>query len=189
MKFAKIIATMAGLLVAGSAMATDYTGLLTVTVNGASTQQETTITLNEENGLYFFSLNNFILKDAESALPVGNIALDSLTATEAYGYKCVSVDRKVVIEPGNDSTYSTSDWLGPLLGEVPLQLSTQFNDKAMSVSIVINMQETLGQNINVAFIGTPETTDEPSTGLKGDVNGDGLVNAGDISEIVSIMTE
>lgn len=165
-----------------AAWATDYTGALTVTVNGNSSSQATTITINKEaNGTYDFLLKNFVLEAGGQKMGVGNIELKGLNGTTAYGFTTVTYNDSVQISAGDDASIST--WLGPLLGKVPVRLTSQFNDQAMNVTIDIDMQSTLQQTIKVGFIGTTPAV------LAGDVNGDGKVSLPDVTALVNLLLQ
>ena len=74
---------------------TDYSGFLTVTVNGNSADSQiTTIRLiKNTDASYSFALDNFILGAGEDAMPIGNILLKNLTVSEDGN----SLDRKGVV--------------------------------------------------------------------------------------------
>ena len=72
-------------------------------------------------------------------------------------------------------------WLGPMLGEVPIILAAQFDGTKAKADIDIDMRSALEQFIYVKF----ETPDY--NGKFGDVDGDGVVTAGDITAIYNIL--
>ena len=124
---------------------TGYTDNLVVTIDGESSEpQETTIIVKQNaNGTYTLSLNNFVLGD----IPVGNIVVDNITATETNGVKEFTVNRNINITAGEGN----DDWMGPLLGEVPVNLTGKMDAENLYCSIDIDMSEQLGQIINVVF--------------------------------------
>ncbi|MBQ2165102.1 MAG: hypothetical protein II445_11415, partial [Muribaculaceae bacterium] len=77
----KLLSTMFAAVTALTALATNYTGTLTVTINGEPTTQDgVEIIINaNDNGNYDLKLNNFILT-GENAMPVGNINLEDIQA-------------------------------------------------------------------------------------------------------------
>lgn len=176
-----------------------YTGQLSVIVNNTEADfeyealQETSITLEENEGKYNFNLKNFILRseDPESGevqqLPVGNIAVDGLEATEANGYKTIKFNNDVNIAEGDAEALPEgfAVWYGPMLGPVPIELVARFNDVAMSVNIDIKL-EIMPQAIKVSFIGTnPEAMGTPDDGRSpSDVNKDGAINVGDVNVVL-----
>ncbi|MBQ0115423.1 MAG: calycin-like domain-containing protein [Bacteroidales bacterium] len=158
-----------------AATATDYTGRLTVAINGEGTQQGTTISINENGGKYDLSLNNFKLISGDDVMGVGNISLTGVEATEAFGIKTIKFDAPIIITEGNDPEIT---WVGPLLEEVPLKLVADFDKSVLSVSIDIDMMESLEQIINVKFVGS-------AGGLKGDMNDDNKIDIVDVNAIIN----
>lgn len=74
-----------------SAMAEDYTDNLSITVGGKTTNQEATITAEEQtNGKYKFALNNFAFGDEQ----VGDIVIEDVDATEKDGIVTLTIDKK-----------------------------------------------------------------------------------------------
>ena len=136
-----------------AAMATNYTGTLTVTVNGeVTTQDGVEITINENsNGNYDLKLNNFILT-GENTMPVGNINLEDIQGVTSGNLTALYVDKNVTIENGTDE--SVPMWFGPTLGPVPLKMLARFTADYLAVGIDIDMQEIMGQTISVKFDNT-----------------------------------
>ena len=130
---------------------TDYSDNLVVVINSENTApQETTINVSKmSDGSYTLSLNDFMLVAGEEMLPVGNIVLEGLTATEENGTISFSTNQSILIQPG--STGSEEDWLGPMLGDVPISLAATIQGGKMKCGIDIDMTEMLGQVINVYF--------------------------------------
>ena len=130
---------------------TDYVDNLLVVVNGEySDPQKTTINVSKyEDNTYTLSLKNFMLVAGEEMLPVGNIVLEGLTATENAGVISFAANQAIQIQPG--STGSAEDWLGPMLGDVPISLAATIQGDKMKCGIDIDMTEMLGQVINVYF--------------------------------------
>ena len=124
------------------AMAQTYTDNLEVSIMGSKeAPQETTIVVNQaSDGTYTLSLNNFILG---GAIPVGNIVIDNIATTESNGIKSFEVVRNILI------TADGEDWIGPTLGEVPVNLIGKMDAKHLYCTINITMEE-LG-TINVVF--------------------------------------
>lgn len=172
----KALLLVAGFVCAVAAWATDYTGQLSVTVNGNLNQMETKINLVENGGKYNFSLKNFIL-DAGNGIMVGvgNIELNDLEATEAYGFKTITIDQDIMITEGDDP--SIDQWIGPAISPVPVVLTARFNKQMVSVDIDITMAA-LQQVIKVNFVGTTPA---------GDVNGDGKINVSDVTSLINII--
>ncbi|MDO4972525.1 MAG: calycin-like domain-containing protein [Bacteroidales bacterium] len=135
-----------------SAMATDYSGTLTVSVNGEEGAQPATISVVENAGKYNLSVNNFILVSGETTLPVGNIVVENVTGAVNEGLTTLYVDKNIQIQPGNADGVAAEEWIGPMLGNVPVKMTSRFNaDGFLAVDIDIDMQAVLGQTIKVQF--------------------------------------
>lgn len=128
-----------------------YTDNLIVSVNEASTEpMEANITLDEmSDGTYTLSLKNFMLVAGEEKLPVGNITLPGITLTEGQGCKEFATKQIIAIQPGE--TGAAEDWIGPMLGDVPIDMQGQLTADKLYCIIDIDMMESLGQNIKVTF--------------------------------------
>ena len=134
-----------------SAMATDYKGNLTVSINGEGSTQPATISIVENAGKYNLSILNFMLDEGESVLPVGNIVIENVTGAVAGNLTTLYVNKNITIQKGNVAGIAEEDWLGPLLGNVPVEMNARFTGEGYVVTdIHINMVE-LGQVIDVKF--------------------------------------
>lgn len=174
---------LAAAITSMAAMATDFTGKLTVTVNGVVTELETTIAVVDSADVYNFDLKNLVLVSEEGAvMGVGNISLHNIAGTTAYGYNNIKFNNKVVITDGD--LEGVEFWMGPFLGDVPVILNADFNEQALSVNIDIDMMESLEQIIKVNFVGT---TPAVPAGKKGDVNNDNNVDVDDVNEVINII--
>ena len=135
-----------------SAMATDYKGNLTVSINGEASTQPATISIVENAGKYNLSILNFMLGEGESVLPVGNIVIENVTGAVAGNLTTLYVNKNITIQKGNVAGIADDAWLGPMLGEVPVKMSSSFNTNGfLGVNIDIDMVSTLGQVIKVTF--------------------------------------
>ena len=135
-----------------SAMATDYKGNLTVSINGEGSTQPATISIVENAGKYNLSILNFMLGEGESVLPVGNIVIENVTGAVAGNLTTLYVNKNITIQKGNATGIADDAWLGPMLGEVPVKMSSSFNTNGfLGVNIDIDMVSTLGQVIKVTF--------------------------------------
>lgn len=147
----KLSTLFCAVLMTLSAMATDYKGNLTVSVNGEGSTQPATISIVENAGKYNLSILNFMLGEGESVLPVGNIVIENVTGAVAGNLTTLYVNKNITIQKGNAAGIADDAWLGPMLGEVPVKMSSSFNTNGfLGVNIDINMM-TLGQVINVTF--------------------------------------
>lgn len=173
----KALLLVACFVCAVAAWTTEYTGQLTVTVNGEINQMSTKINLVENGGKYTFSLKNFALDAGDGlVIGVGNIELNDLDAVEAYGIKTITVNQNITITEGDDP--DIDQWIGPGISPVPVVLTARFNNQVMSVDIDIDMTDTLGQIIKVNFVGNIPA---------GDVNCDGKINVSDVTALINII--
>lgn len=178
----KIIIMLAAAITSMAAMATEYTGKLTVSINGIGTSMETTIQAEVVNGKVNFDLKNFCLTSEDGVIGVGNISIHELEGKQEYGFTNIKYNNNVNITEGD--LPGVEFWMGPFLGEVPIVLDCDFNDTAMSVNIDIDMMESLEQIIKVNFVGTTPAT---PVGKKGDINGDGAVDIADVNACIDIV--
>lgn len=147
----KLSTLFCAVLMTLSAMATDYKGNLTVSINGEGSTQPATISIVENAGKYNLSILNFMLGEGESVFPVGNIVIENVTGAVAGNLTTLYVNKNITIQKGNATGIADDAWLGPKLGEVPVKMSSSFNTNGfLGVNIDINMV-TLDQVINVTF--------------------------------------
>ena len=153
---------------------TTYTDNLVVTINEESTEpQETNIIVTENtDGTYNLSLENFILYMEDDLMPVGNITLNNLTATTENGITTFETKQEIIIQPGNLEGSTPDMWMGPLLGNVPVDLKAKLTADKLYCTIDIDMMESLEQIIKVTF-GTDEFTGSSISKVK---TADALVN-------------
>lgn len=148
-KMKRIFTLIAAAMTALASMATDYTDKLQVLVNGKWATQEATINLiEEEDGTTTLMLNNFCFDDGTGPKPIGNIVLKNVADAIAptAGEKAYAFNGKIYIEPGTMEDVDT--WVGPLLGEVLVELRASLKGSNLYAVIDIN---TLGQTLNVVF--------------------------------------
>ena len=169
----KFLLTMAVALTAlfATAQTKTYTDNLVVAIDGVSTEpQETTISVAENaDGTYCLSLNNFVLG---GMIQVGNIVVDNIQATDKHGIKEFATLQNINITAGEGNA---DDWLGPLLGEVPVDIKGKMTDEKLYCTIDIDMSATLEQVIYVTFgsdmsavVNTKEYTDNLVVAIDGE---------------------
>lgn len=139
---------MAATLAIGS-YAKDYTDTLAVTVNGSTTTQTATISVDKQaDGRYNFALKNFKLNMAGAVMGIGNIELKNLVPATSSKGEVLATDTTITISNGDDKSVAT--WMGPMLPPIPLQLKTLVQDDHLYTVIDINMAS-LNQVIHVTF--------------------------------------
>lgn len=138
-----------------TATVTPYSNDLSVTINGVCTPpQPTEIQLiDEKNGSTSLALNNFILESGEDVMPVGNIYLTNVQRTGENPMR-LTTSQEIAIKPGDLQDIDIDGWVGPMLGDVPVELNAEVADGKMTATIDIDMQATLGQIIHVVFAPT-----------------------------------
>lgn len=176
----KAFVMMAAICCAMALSATTYTCHIKVVVNGVvSEQDEVPVVVTGNNGVYDLSLNNFCLSAEGIIMPVGNIAVSGVKGVDEYGYTTIKFNNPIFITPGDDGVHSQDDWIGPMLGEVPIDLTARFTNTALDANIDIELA-VLGQTIGVSLFGV-------SPALKGDVNDDGEVSISDVNSVIDII--
>ena len=144
----RFLLTMTVVLTAlfATAQTKNYTDDLVVNINGENSDpQKTTISVEKmADGTYTLSLNRFILGDM---IYVGNIVVDGITAT-GDDVKNFTVSKDITIAPGDENV---EDWIGPMLGEVPVDITGKMSDEKLYCTIHIDMVSTLEQVIKVTF--------------------------------------
>lgn len=144
------------------AQATEYTDQLEVVINNQLASQSTdkiSVSKNED-GTYTLTLKNFILNSGDAVIPVGTINIASVSATE-FGTNNVRLAfaDKITIENGDLEGVSDSDWLGPKLESVPVDIvGFIYGDGKFYANININMAS-LKQVISVNFGTAPDASD------------------------------
>lgn len=133
------------------AMADGYQEKLVVTINGESTDSiPANITVDHEtDGTITFSLKNFMLVAGEDVMPVGNIVLKGVKVEKENGYEAISTNQNILIAAGQVDSIADEEWLGPMLGEVPIALKGKVKADRLYVNIDIDMMSTLQQIIKV----------------------------------------
>lgn len=123
-----------------------YTDNLVVSIDGVSTDsQPTSVQFINNEDTCGFILKNFMLG---SDVPVGNMELLELELKEGEnGVKTFSVDRDIQIAAGDDPSL---EWLGPMLGDVPIKLDGKITEDKLYFTIDIDLA-LLGQVIHVTF--------------------------------------
>ena len=138
-----------------------YSDNLVVTVNDLSTPPipADVLVIDNGDGTINFALKNFCLVLGDNSMPVGNIAIDNLKLEDAEdGLKSFSYNGPLTIAEGDME--GVDSWMGPLLGELPLELSGKLSDDKLYVAISLNLIDMLGQVIYVQF-----GTDDFETGI------------------------
>ncbi len=129
---------------------TTYNETLTVSFAGSTFTSTSPIKIAEmPNGTYILALSDFELE----GLPVGDIVVDGLTKETINGIETfksngsTTIEKTIQLAPGN--VYDYAAYLGPVLGDVPISMQTENYGEYFHTVIGINMEESLGYNIDV----------------------------------------
>ncbi len=135
-----------------------YADNLVISVNATSTDPMPAEVIVEHlsNGCINFALKNFTMVLDGNSMYVGNILVEDLVLYEGVGYKYFNYNGNLLIKAGDKAGVAAEDWVGPLLGEIPLRLRGRITDNRLNVDIDIDMSETLNQIIYVTFGSTIE---------------------------------
>ena len=130
---------------------TNYNEKLVVTINELSTDSiPAAITVVDNgDGTCDFSLKNFMLVGEDTTMPIGDVDLKGVKMETIDGISTISTNQSIIIQPGDDPNYNESQWLGPMLEEVPIVLTGKLTATALYANIDIDMTESLEQVINV----------------------------------------
>lgn len=140
-----------------------YTNDLSVYVYGRTTEPEqNSINLIESSGHYSLELKNFILGGAQ---PIGNIKVTNL---DVEG-KVYTTSQKILITKGDDPNFEEEDWMGPELGEVPVDVVATVNGDQMVAQITIKNFYDFG-DIDVTFAPTVTIGANASVSTEAGVN-------------------
>ena len=174
----RILFTLAAVCCTLALSATTYTCHVKVTVNGTTSEQDQVpVEVVEDDNTYTLTLKNFVLVAEGIPMPVGNIQVAGVKGIDEYGYTTIMFNSTVPITAGDDPEYDF--WMGPDLGDVPLDLISRFTSSALSAHIDIDLQ-LLNQIIGVELFGVAPV-------LEGDVNHDGEVNIADVNNVVKVI--
>lgn len=131
-----------------SSMATVYNDQIVVNLNGMDiANQPSAISVEQkDNSKYVLSLDNFVLP----GIPVGNIVVDDVEGINNDSSTLLVSNQTITIAPGNMDGIGTSDWFGPKLGNVPVQVKAEIRNEKLYAIIDIDMA-LMKQTIKVTF--------------------------------------
>lgn len=167
-----------------SAVSTEFTEMIAVTINQEASEPEESTVYTRENGdgTFDFELPNFQLIIDGEAMPIGTIVLSGITMINEDGVTTFKIKKTVTIAAGDKKGISTDEWFGPWLGDIPIDLNVgKIYAGRLYCELDIDMQESLGQTIKVV-VGT-----DKDAYLVGDANGNGEVEIGDITSVLTLM--
>ncbi|MBR1788622.1 MAG: hypothetical protein IJ762_05480 [Bacteroidaceae bacterium] len=119
-----------------------YSDQLVVSVDAESTDpmdakvQVTPLT----NGGINFALKNFTMILGGNEMHVGNIEVADLKIYQGQGYQYFNYDGSLVIAAGDEEGVEEDEYVGPMLGEIPLRMRGRMTDERLYVVIDIEME-------------------------------------------------
>ena len=116
----KFISLLFVAMTASAVMATDYDVPIIVIVNGETSEQSATITVNDNDGLYDLTLKNFVLQAEGSFMGVGNVALTGIKPYQDGNATLLIAAKQVTITDGDDA--SVGFWMASMLPPVDVLL-------------------------------------------------------------------
>jgi len=158
-----------------------YTDQLLVSLNENPLEpQVTDVTVGDNgDGSINFLLKNFVLMTEGEPMGVGNIFIQNLVLEKGEdGLLHFSYNGNLTITAGDPEVCES--WAGPLLGEIPLNLTGKMNADKLFVTIDIPFGDLA---VFVQF----GTDAFPPAGKDGDANGDGEVDIADVTYILGVM--
>ena len=84
------------------ARAADYTEPVVVTVNGNSSEQSATISVEQKGATYDLTLKNFVLVSDDTSIGVGNVAITGIEPVKIGDTVLLQTSRIVTVAPGDD---------------------------------------------------------------------------------------
>lgn len=139
-----------------------FTEDLYVVVNGLINGPQSTsfqVSMPAEDKINF-SLKNFMLNDGETSMPIGNIEVNDITVEDG------EFEFQGDIQITDGDVEGVEFWMGPMLGNVPLNLRGEaVSEDLLKVYIAITMED-LGQDIEV-FLGYTEEEVHRAVGIEG----------------------
>lgn len=151
-------------MTAMTAMAEDYTDNLSITVYGSTSNQEITITAEEQsNGKYKFALNDFSFAGQQ----VGDIVLEDVDATENDGIVTLTVKNKTVKVTNPGETGKTINRMGgvklTMTAKISKSAKKMYAQLDMTALMVVSIKATFGDEKNITTsIKAPQITSKPS---------------------------
>lgn len=145
----KLFTFLMTVMVTMTAQAADYTDKLLVLVNGEGSEQQATITVTPHGDLYDLNLKNFILMNGSEPMPVGNVELKDLVPEQAGNAIFLRASQNITVTEGDAD--GVLFWMGPMLGELPVELTAVIEDDRLRALITLDLMTLMQQMIEVRF--------------------------------------
>lgn len=131
------------------ASATDYDVPLKVTVNGVSTEQKSVFSVNENDGLYDITLEEFHAAECRCPHARGQCRYQGIKPYREGNTTLLIANNTVSITPGDDP--NVTFWMASLLPPVNIDLRGKIEGEQLRCFIDIDLTESMGQVIQVAI--------------------------------------
>ncbi|MBR1469574.1 MAG: PCMD domain-containing protein [Prevotella sp.] len=132
-----------------TAQATDYTDKLVVKVNGMGAEQQATISVTEDGDLYNLNLKNFILMSGDQPMAVGNVEVKGIAPEQSGDAIFLRASQDINVTAGDAE--GVNFWMGPMLGQLPVNLTAVIEGDKMHALITLDLMSSLEQMIEVHF--------------------------------------
>ncbi len=129
------------------ASAADYDEPIVVIVNGVSSEQSATITVEQQGTTYDLTLKNFMLMSEDGPIGVGNVAITGIEPENVGDAIILQTSQTITLTPGDDP--SVPIWMASMLPPVPVNLVGKLENDHLRCYIHIDMTESLQQIIEV----------------------------------------
>ena len=93
-----------------------------------------------DNGGINFTLKNFTMVLSGNEMHVGNIEIADLKLYDGNSYQYFNYSNNLTILPGDEEGVDVSEYIGPLLGEIPLRMRGRMTTDRLYVVIDIDME-------------------------------------------------
>lgn len=144
----------------GKQIVTNYTDLLSVSIDGVTNKPEQTqIQLIQNGDKYSLFLKNFSFELDGAVAYIGNISVNLVPAGDLQSF---TANETILIEAGD--LEGVEQWLGPSLPPCPISLNAVIENGKLKANIDIDMSASLQQIIKVVF--GPSLTVDASTDFK-----------------------
>lgn len=158
----KIFTLITTALFSLSLMAEDYTCPLVIKMGGESMAvgDISVSVTKQDDGTYTMNLKNFMLGES----PVGTINLAGVSAETVGNTTVLATQQTIQIEAGD--TEGVEDWMGPFLGDVPINMKGELKGGVFNAILGINMGADLGViGVNLGN-GSSEMGQIPNSGFE-----------------------
>lgn len=131
-----------------------YNGFVDIIINGekfAEAQPADVIINKKGDNIIDFTLKNFIIGAGEDAMNVGNINVKDIQLSVSAKPNATEFENKQIILIEEGDVEDVFLWVGPMIGEIPVEIKGVAANDDVDIDIEIDMMATLEQMIHVDF--------------------------------------